>query len=177
MPACWKVAKLSPIHKKGEVLNPGNYRMIAVSGVIYRIFPNVLKDLVTDWCLKKGKIPDTQFGFFPGRVLLPGKKPNCVSGILPFFTHRSATKSFSTLAKIRYITPLTAIIWIQHFPFFTDGAQLGVLPARRHFTLRQQHSEKACHQRHQHIHQLEFTITPHRQARMLNEGDRDSIEP
>ena len=26
-----KVAKLSPIHKKGEVLNPGNYRMIAVS--------------------------------------------------------------------------------------------------------------------------------------------------
>jgi len=30
VPACWKVAKLSPIHKKGEVLNPGNYRMIAV---------------------------------------------------------------------------------------------------------------------------------------------------
>ena len=40
--------------------------MIAVSGVIYRIFANVLKDLVTDWCVKKGKIPDTQFGFFPG---------------------------------------------------------------------------------------------------------------
>ena len=38
VPACWKVAKLSPIHKKGEVLNPGNYRMIAVSGVMYRIF-------------------------------------------------------------------------------------------------------------------------------------------
>ena len=35
VPACWKVAKLSPIHKTGEVLNPGNYRMIAVSGVIY----------------------------------------------------------------------------------------------------------------------------------------------
>jgi hypothetical protein len=40
VPACWKVAKLSPIHKKGEVLNPGNYRMIAVSGVMYRIFAN-----------------------------------------------------------------------------------------------------------------------------------------
>ena len=44
--------------------------MIAVSGVIYRIFANVLKDLVTDWCVKKGKIPDTQFGFFPGRSTL-----------------------------------------------------------------------------------------------------------
>jgi hypothetical protein len=41
--------RYSPIHKKGEVLNPGNYRMIAVSGVMYRIFANVLKDLVTDW--------------------------------------------------------------------------------------------------------------------------------
>ena len=70
VPACWKIAKLSPIHKKGEVLNPGNYRMVAVSGVIYRIFANVLKDLVTDCCVKKGKIPDTQFGFFPGRSTL-----------------------------------------------------------------------------------------------------------
>ena len=51
-----------------EVLNPGNYRMIAVSGVIYRIFANELKE--TDWCVKKGKIPDTQFGFFPGRSTL-----------------------------------------------------------------------------------------------------------
>jgi hypothetical protein len=69
VPACWKVAKLSPIHKKGEVLNPGNYRMIAVSGVMYRISANVLKDLVTDWCVKKGKIPDTHFGFFPAEAL------------------------------------------------------------------------------------------------------------
>jgi len=39
VPACWKVAKLSPIHKKGEVLNPGNYRTIAVSGVMCCLFP------------------------------------------------------------------------------------------------------------------------------------------
>eukprot|EP00983_Pelagomonas_calceolata_P000962 33793-Pelagomonas_calceolata.AAC.1 len=32
IPACWKVAKLSPPHKKGALSNPGNYRMIAVSG-------------------------------------------------------------------------------------------------------------------------------------------------
>jgi hypothetical protein len=44
--------------------------MIAVSGVTYRILANVMKDLVTDWCVKKGKIPDTQFGFFPGRSTL-----------------------------------------------------------------------------------------------------------
>eukprot|EP00983_Pelagomonas_calceolata_P016798 528913-Pelagomonas_calceolata.AAC.1 len=48
IPACWRVAKLSPLHKKGAMSNPGNYRMIAVSGVMYRIYANLLKDMVTD---------------------------------------------------------------------------------------------------------------------------------
>eukprot|EP00983_Pelagomonas_calceolata_P050990 1142214-Pelagomonas_calceolata.AAC.2 len=42
--ACWKVAELSPFHKKGALSNPGNYRMVAVSGVMFRIYANVLKD-------------------------------------------------------------------------------------------------------------------------------------
>eukprot|EP00983_Pelagomonas_calceolata_P040299 1137556-Pelagomonas_calceolata.AAC.8 len=33
---------------EGALTNPGNYRMISVSGVMYRIYANVLKDLVTD---------------------------------------------------------------------------------------------------------------------------------
>eukprot|EP00983_Pelagomonas_calceolata_P019708 620785-Pelagomonas_calceolata.AAC.1 len=65
-----------PLHKKGAMSNPGNYRMIAVSGVMshhsvrYRIYANVLKDLVTNWCVQKNKVPDTQFGFYPGRSSL-----------------------------------------------------------------------------------------------------------
>ena len=70
IPKVWKVAKLSPLHKKGAMSNPGNYRMIAVSGVMYRIYANVLKDLVTDWCVQRRKVPDTQFGFYPGRSTL-----------------------------------------------------------------------------------------------------------
>eukprot|EP00983_Pelagomonas_calceolata_P071387 1151199-Pelagomonas_calceolata.AAC.4 len=44
--------------------------MIAVSGVMYRIHANVLKDLVMDWCVQKIKVADTQFGFYPGRSTL-----------------------------------------------------------------------------------------------------------
>eukprot|EP00983_Pelagomonas_calceolata_P060842 1146549-Pelagomonas_calceolata.AAC.2 len=43
----------APSIKKGAVSNPGNYRMIAVSGVMYRIYANVLKNLVNDWCVQK----------------------------------------------------------------------------------------------------------------------------
>eukprot|EP00983_Pelagomonas_calceolata_P052223 1142753-Pelagomonas_calceolata.AAC.1 len=70
IPVCWKVEKLTPLHKQGAMSNPGNYRIIAISGVMYRIYANVLKDLVADWCFQKDKVSDTQFGFYPGRSTL-----------------------------------------------------------------------------------------------------------
>ena len=32
IPDDWKIAKLNPLHKKGAVTDPANYRMLAVSG-------------------------------------------------------------------------------------------------------------------------------------------------
>jgi hypothetical protein len=60
----------NPIHKKGQLMIPGNYRMIAVSGTLYRLYANLLRSMVQDWCTKHDKIPDTQFGFFPSRSTL-----------------------------------------------------------------------------------------------------------
>jgi len=70
VPACWKQAKLSPLYKKGPLLNPNSYRMLAVSGTMYRLYANVVRCVVTNWCADKNKIPDTQFGFYPGRSTL-----------------------------------------------------------------------------------------------------------
>ena len=39
----WKVATLTPINKKGL---PQNYRMIAVSGVFYRVFAGCVNDMI-----------------------------------------------------------------------------------------------------------------------------------
>ena len=44
--------------------------MIAVSSVLYRLYTNVLRSLTTDWCQRHSKIPQTQFGFYPGRNTL-----------------------------------------------------------------------------------------------------------
>ena len=70
IPDDWKIAKLNPLHKKGAVIDPINYRMLAVSGTFYRLYANVLRSLLTRWCYDKGKIPDFQFGFYPGRSTL-----------------------------------------------------------------------------------------------------------
>jgi hypothetical protein len=49
--ACWKIAKISPLYKKGSKLDPNNYRMLAVSGTLYRLYANILRELVTKWCV------------------------------------------------------------------------------------------------------------------------------
>jgi len=58
---------------EGPVLDPSNYRMVAVSGTMYRLYVNVLRVYVTDqsltheWCQRSNKNPDTQFGYYPGQ--------------------------------------------------------------------------------------------------------------
>ncbi len=70
VPADWKVAKIILLYKKGPMLDPNSYRMLAVSGTMYRLYANVIRSLLTTWCISKCKIPDTQFGFYPGRNTL-----------------------------------------------------------------------------------------------------------
>jgi hypothetical protein len=70
IPACWKHAKLTPLYKKGPLLDPNIYRMLDVSGTMYRMYANIIRSLITDWCMTASKMPDTQFGFYPGRNML-----------------------------------------------------------------------------------------------------------
>jgi hypothetical protein len=67
-PGSWKVARLSPLYKnKGPLLAPDSYRMLAVSSVFYRLYANVVRQTATDWCVSAQKVPESQFGFYPGR--------------------------------------------------------------------------------------------------------------
>eukprot|EP00983_Pelagomonas_calceolata_P118224 1160485-Pelagomonas_calceolata.AAC.4 len=70
IPRSWKEAKLTPNYKKGPVTDPGNDRLIAVSGTLYRLYANLLRSMTQDWCSQHNKIPDTQFGFQLGRSTL-----------------------------------------------------------------------------------------------------------
>ena len=67
VPAAWKVARLSPLFKDGDPTDPNRYRMLAVSCLLYRIYANVVRRLLTPWCQAAGVVPDTQFGFYPKR--------------------------------------------------------------------------------------------------------------
>ena len=44
--------------------------MIAINGVLYRLFASVVCDLLMKWALDESILPQTQFGFVPGRSAL-----------------------------------------------------------------------------------------------------------
>ena len=74
-PAYWKQVKPSPLHtyQKGPLFDPTKYRMLAVSGSrgsTYHMYANLVRSLLTEWCVATGQIPDTQYGFEPGRITL-----------------------------------------------------------------------------------------------------------
>ena len=59
--------RIPACYKNGFKLDPNNYRITAVSGTLYRLYANILRELVTKWCAENRKVPDTQFGFYPDR--------------------------------------------------------------------------------------------------------------
>jgi len=85
--------------------------MLAVSGTMYRVYVNVLRVYVTEWCQKNNKIPDTQFGFYPGRNTL---QPVF---ILRHLLHAAQTKNLMAhpgcmqhlLTSNRHMTPFLGV--------------------------------------------------------------------
>ena len=62
----WNESIISPLHKKGDISNPDNYRAIAVSSVIGKVFSTILLERLK--IFKKENCPDTpnQLGFTKG---------------------------------------------------------------------------------------------------------------
>jgi len=67
LPMAWKKTKITPIHKKSEHSLPQSCGLIAINGCIYRLYANVLRDLLTEWALAEHQIYNTQFRFCPTR--------------------------------------------------------------------------------------------------------------
>ena len=63
MPSAWQPVRIQPIYKKGDPLDPGNYRPIAITNVLYRLYASMLTALTDQWARFHAHIPPEQFGF------------------------------------------------------------------------------------------------------------------
>ena len=65
LPWQWRVALVTPIHKKGSRNNPKNYRPISLTSVICRLLESIIKDKLLEFLHKNSLIAPSQHGFVP----------------------------------------------------------------------------------------------------------------
>lgn len=67
VPISWKKASITPIFKKGDKLNPKNYRPISLTPIVCKIMESIIAEAVMEFALKLKIIPEQQHGFVRGR--------------------------------------------------------------------------------------------------------------
>ena len=68
-PDIFKQAIIHPVFKGGgkDPRDPGSYRPISILPSLSKILETAVRDALLDWLNLQGFIPDSQFGFLPGR--------------------------------------------------------------------------------------------------------------
>ena len=67
IPTDWKLARVSPIFKKGVKTNPGNYRPVSLTSVLCKIQESIIRDYVIHHLQENNLISEQQHGFVAGR--------------------------------------------------------------------------------------------------------------
>lgn len=65
-PAEWSENMIVPIHKKGSVNNPNNFRAISLVNSISKVFTKILSTRLSEWCEDNDVIDESQAGFRRG---------------------------------------------------------------------------------------------------------------
>ena len=66
-PDCLKIARVTPIFKKGDKQSTNNYRPISILSTISKIVEKILSNQITDFLETNSILTDCQFGFRRGR--------------------------------------------------------------------------------------------------------------
>lgn len=67
VPKEWKLAKVTPIFKKGKSAEVSNYRPISLTSLFCKIMESIIKDVILAYLLSKGLISRHQHGFLSRR--------------------------------------------------------------------------------------------------------------
>ena len=74
LPDEWKDANVSPIFKKGEKSNPGNYRPISLTSIVCKVMESILRDRIMEHLTDNELLTRCQHGFVPKR--------SCITNLL-----------------------------------------------------------------------------------------------
>lgn len=67
LPVAWKIADVIPIHKKGCLLNPNNYRPISLTSNCCKLMEKIINKEILNYLLVNKLINNNQHGFISNR--------------------------------------------------------------------------------------------------------------
>ena len=67
LPAAWKDANISAIHKKGNKHIAGNYRPVSLTSIVCKLLESFVRDGLIEYMKVNNLISRKQFGFLTGR--------------------------------------------------------------------------------------------------------------
>ena len=76
----WKLANVTPLFKKGDQSNPGNYRPMSLTSVVCKLMESILRDKIVEFLEKSNIIRDSQHSF--------RNKRSCLINLLDFLHDR-----------------------------------------------------------------------------------------
>ena len=106
VPNLWKCANVTPIFKKGNKCEAGNYRPISLTSVVIKIFEKILKDNITSFLDNHNLILGTQHGFRNNR--------SCLTNLLEFYEHVFANYDERIPSDIIYLDFQKAFDTVPH---------------------------------------------------------------
>ena len=106
VPSLWKYANVTPIFKKGNKSDPGNYRPISLTSVVVKILERILRDKITSFLENHKLILDTQHGFRNNR--------SCLTNLLEFFNYIFANYDERAPSDIIYLDFRKAFDTVPH---------------------------------------------------------------
>jgi len=65
-PSEWTKGLIIPLHKKGDINNPDNYRGISLLSVISKVYTRIINSRLTVWAESNFVLTDAQAGFRKG---------------------------------------------------------------------------------------------------------------
>ena len=67
LPGEWKEANVTCIYKKGDISQPGNYRPVSLTSILFKWLEKIVREVIKNHLKDNKSLSDCQFGFRENR--------------------------------------------------------------------------------------------------------------
>lgn len=118
LPTDWKTANITPIFKKGDKKQPGNYRPISLTSVVVKLLESIIRDELVLFIENNNLINNSQHGF--------RAKKSCLTNLIEFYDNLFKINDFTKSLDIVYLDFQKAFDKVPHNKLLQKVENLGI---------------------------------------------------